>query len=223
MCSRKYNSVVLGFSSAVKPVVAHMESPFRKVRTLDKKVHTPEAQTECRILSAKDKQYLVERLGVSAIRPAQLDAFNLLLEAAEFDTKIIQGPTSMGKDMLPFMLSCHTRKAQLLLVPFTPLVDNAMSEGRKYSCNVVKFIDIGKSVTLETAAATADIIVCSYEHAPRLVRVVQELTSRDRMGEFVEIVVTSCITYSEQGGCLSTKVISQLSTTNGGISQSYMN
>jgi len=103
---------------------------------------------------------LVERLGVSAIRPAQLDAFNLLLEAAEFDTKIIQGPTSMGKDMLPFMLSCHTKKAQLLLVPFTPLVDNAMSEGRKYSCNVVKFIDIGKSVTLETAAATADIIVC---------------------------------------------------------------
>lgn len=174
-------------------------------------------------LSAKDKQYLVERLGVSAIRPAQLDAFNLLMEAAEFDTKIIQGPTSMGKDMLPFMLACHTKKAQLLLVPFVPLVDNALSEGRKYSCNVVKFIDIGKSVTLETAAATADIIVCSYEHAPKTVRVVQELISRDRLGELIEFIVKSSMTKYQQGGYLSTKGISQLSTTNGGISKSYMN
>lgn len=136
-------------------------------------------------LSIDENRWLVQRLNISAIRPLQLTAFELLVNAAEFDTKLIQGPTSMGKDMLPFMMAVTTRKAQIMFVPFVALFENALIEGQKYGCNVVKFSDIGKSITIETAAATADIIVCSYEHAKRAVRVVQELSTRQRLGQLL--------------------------------------
>ena len=136
-------------------------------------------------LSLHERSWLVQRLKISAIRPLQLTAFELLVNAAEFDTKIIQGPTSMGKDMLPFMMAVTTRKTQIMFVPFVALFENALIEGQKYGCNVVKFSDIGKSITIETAAATADIIVCSYEHAKRAVRVVQELSTRQRLGQLL--------------------------------------
>ena len=121
-------------------------------------------------------------LKVSSLRPFQRAAIDLLVNALHHDTKLIQAPTSMGKDMLPFALAVHTKKAQLIFVPYVALISMIVSEGNKYGCRVVKFTDIGKNTTLQTAAATADVIVLSYEHAPRAIRLGQELESRQRLG-----------------------------------------
>jgi hypothetical protein len=88
----------------------------------------------------------------------------------------------MGKDLLPFALAVHTKKAQLVFVPYVALIGMIVSEGTKYGRRVVKFTDIGKCTTIQTAAATADVIVFSYEHAPRAIRLGQELESRHRLG-----------------------------------------
>jgi hypothetical protein len=81
-----------------------------------------------------------------------------------------------------------TTKAQLVFVPFVALVDNVLSEGHKYGCRVVKFSDVGKSITIETAAAIADVIVFSYEHAKRAVRIIHELLERSRLGKLVRVL-----------------------------------
>lgn len=129
-----------------------------------------------------DFQFIAERLKVAAIRPLQRSALMLLMDANTLDTKIIQGPTSMGKDLLPFAMAVATGKAQLMFVPYVALIDNAMKEGSKFGCKVVKLADIGRSIDIATAAATADIIICSYEHAVRAIRVAQELLTRQRLG-----------------------------------------
>lgn len=129
-----------------------------------------------------DFRYVVDRLNIQHIRPLQQVALNMLMNAFPMDTKIIQAPTSMGKDMLPFALAVITKKAQLMFVPFVALIENIIHEGSKFRCNVVKFSDIGKIIDIPTAAATADIIVCSYEHSSRSIRLAQELLSRGRLG-----------------------------------------
>lgn len=129
-----------------------------------------------------DFQYIAQRLKVAGIRPLQRSALMLLMDANPVDTKIIQGPTSMGKDLLPFAMAVSSGKAQLMFVPYVALIENAVKEGSKFGCNVVKLADIGKSIDIATAAATADIIICSYEHAVRAIRVAQELLTRQRLG-----------------------------------------
>jgi superfamily II DNA helicase RecQ len=121
-------------------------------------------------------------LKVAKLRPFQQAALELLLSALPNDTKLIQAPTSVGKDLLPFGLALYTKKAQLVFVPYVALVGMIVLEGFKYGCRVVKFTDIGKLTSIETAAATADVFVLSYEHAPRAVRLAQELESRSRLG-----------------------------------------
>lgn len=127
-------------------------------------------------------RYLVERLKIREIRVLQQTALNILLDSCAVDTKIIQAPTSTGKDMLPFAMAVMTGKAQLVFVPFVALAENAVHEGAKFNCRVVKFSDIYRSIDAATAAATADLIVCSYEHAPKAIRIAQELLSRERLG-----------------------------------------
>lgn len=129
-----------------------------------------------------DFQFIAERLKVAAIRPLQRSALMLLMDANTLDTKIIQGPTSMGKDLLPFAMAVATGKAQLMFVPYVALIENAMKEGSKFGCKVVKLADIGRSIDIATASATADIVICSYEHAVRAIRVAQELLTRQRLG-----------------------------------------
>ena len=104
------------------------------------------------------------------------------MDANTVDTKIIQGPTSMGKDLLPFAMAVATGKAQLMFVPYVALIENTMKEGSKFGCRVIQLADIGRGIDIATAAATADIIICSYEHAVRAIRVAQELLSRQRLG-----------------------------------------
>ncbi len=113
----------------------------------------------------------------------QIAALNLLLSAQSVDTKFIQAPTGMGKDLLPFAMAKITKKVQLVFVPFVALVSNVESEGRKYECNVVKFAEIYKTLSMETAAATADVVVLSYEHSSKSVRLAQELERRGRLGK----------------------------------------
>lgn len=126
--------------------------------------------------------YIVERLKLKQLRPLQAEAMHLLLTAKEHDTKFIQAPTGVGKDLLPFAMAVVTGKAQLVFVPFVPLVENVMLEGNKFGCRVIKFSEIHKSISMETAAADADCIVLSYEHASRAGRLAQELGLRQRLG-----------------------------------------
>lgn len=126
--------------------------------------------------------YIVERLKVNQLRPLQAEALHLLLTAKEHDTKFIQAPTGVGKDLLPFAMAVVTGKAQLVFVPFVPLIENVMLEGNKFGCRVIKFSEIHKSISMETAAANADCIVLSYEHASRAGRLAQELSLRQRLG-----------------------------------------
>ena len=127
-------------------------------------------------------QFLVQRFKITEVRELQRTALHLLLDSCAIDTKIIQAPTSTGKDMLPFAMAVLTGKVQLIFVPFVALIENVIQEGAKFKCRVVKFSDIHKSIDVATAAATADCIICSYEHAPKAVRIAQELLSRERMG-----------------------------------------
>jgi superfamily II DNA helicase RecQ len=127
-------------------------------------------------------EYLVERLKISEVRDLQETALNMLLDSCAVDTKIIQAPTSTGKDMLPFAMAVMTGKAQLVFVPFVALTENVIREGAKFNCRVVRFSDIHKTIDIATAAATAEVIVCSYEHAPKAIRIAQELLSRERLG-----------------------------------------
>lgn len=129
-----------------------------------------------------DYEFIAERLRIDSVRPLQRDALSILIGASIVDTKIIQGPTSMGKDLLPFALAVATKKAQLMFVPYVALIENTLNEGARYGCKVIKFSDIGKTITVATAAATADVIICSYEHMERAVRVTQELLTRQRLG-----------------------------------------
>ena len=55
-------------------------------------------------------------------------------------------------------------------------------EGLKFGCKVVKMYDIGKTLSIETAAQSADVIVCSYEHSLKAVRIAQEMQLRGRLG-----------------------------------------
>ena len=137
---------------------------------------------DCKRVRGIDFDFIAQRLSVGNIRPLQQTALELLLKAQSVDTKIIQAPTSMGKDLLPFALSVVTKKAQLVFVPFVALIENIIHEGSKFRCNVVKFSDVHKTIDIPTAAASADIIVCSYEHAGKAVRLAQELASRGRLG-----------------------------------------
>jgi hypothetical protein len=141
-----------------------------------------------------DFAYVAERLQIRAIRPLQQIALQLLSDASASDFKIVQGPTSMGKDLLPFALNILTRKTQIVFVPFVALVESVVQEGIKYNCKVIRFSDIGKTVTMSTACATADVIVFSYEHAQRAIRIAHELISRDRLGNVS--VITICVNTS---------------------------
>ena len=127
-------------------------------------------------------QFLVERLKIAEVRELQRLALNLLLDSCAIDTKLIQAPTSTGKDMLPFAMAILTGKVQLIFVPFVALIDSVIQEGAKFNCRVVKFSDIGRSIDVSTAATTAECIICSYEHAPKAIRLAQELLSRGKMG-----------------------------------------
>lgn len=164
--SRRYNEVVLGF----KKIEARASECIIQVHD----VRLPSTPV--------DFIFLAQRLKVQKIRPFQAVALRLLLDALPNDTKIIQAPTSMGKDLLPFALAAHSGKAQLVFVPFVALGDHIVYDGQGYASKVVKLSEIGKTVTLETAAATADVIVCSYEQAQRALRLVQELQLRERLG-----------------------------------------
>ena len=129
-----------------------------------------------------DFKFIADRLRIQSVRPLQRSALSLLMDANTVDTKIIQGPTSMGKDLLPFAMAVATGKAQLMFVPYVALIENTMKEGSRFGCRVIKLADIGRGIDIATAAATADIIICSYEHAVRAIRVAQELLSRQRLG-----------------------------------------
>ena len=108
------------------------------------------------------------------------------METAEpVDTKFIQAPTGVGKDLLPFAMAVLTNKVQLVFVPFVALASNVEKDGKKYGCNVVRFSDIHKKISLETAAATAQVIVLSYEHCGKAVRLAQELMSRKTLGNLL--------------------------------------
>jgi hypothetical protein len=174
--SRKFNNVVLGFGPGKENVPPNAQPIALPTSPAAKDSQIP---TQLKL----DFAYMAERLGIQDIRPQQRDALRLLFKAQQRDTKVIQAPTSMGKDLLPFALAVATSKAQLVFVPFVALVDNVLSEGHKYACRVVKFSDVGKTITIETAAATADVIVFSYEHAQRAVRIIHELLARYRLGK----------------------------------------
>jgi len=129
--------------------------------------------------------FIATRLKIKSLRPLQITALNLLLNAKPIDSKFIQAPTSVGKDLLPFALAVLTKKVQLVFVPFVALVSTLENEGTKYGCTVVKFMDIYKTMSVESAAAAADIIVLSYEHSSKGVRIAQELARRDRLGNIL--------------------------------------
>lgn len=139
--------------------------------------------TACKSLDA-NTGYILSRLGIAEIRPLQKTACELLLNASAFDTKLVIGPTSMGKDLIPFLLAVVTGQVQVIFVPYVALTESIVLEGKKFQCNVTKFSDIGKTVTLQSAAANSNLIVFSYEHAHYAVRIVQELISRNRLGTY---------------------------------------
>ena len=164
------------YGAALSPLKSHSE-------TISSNGRQHEEVNEGRKRSRDSKfQFLVERFMITEVRELQRKALQLLLDSCAIDTKLIQAPTSTGKDMLPFAMAVLTGKAQLIFVPFVALIDNVIQEGAKFKCRVVKFSDIHKSIDVATAAATADCIICSYEHAPKAVRIAQELLSRERMG-----------------------------------------
>jgi hypothetical protein len=123
------------------------------------------------------------RLKIRSLRPLQIASLNLLLNAQSVDTKFIQAPTGVGKDLLPFAMAVIMKKVQLVFVPFVALISNVENEGEKYGCTVIKFSDIYKTMSMESAAASADVIVLSYEHTTRAVRLAQELSQRDKLGK----------------------------------------
>jgi len=136
-------------------------------------------------------ELLAKQLQVQSIRPLQRQAATLLLGAQPHDTKLIVAPTSMGKDLLPFLMARATNTVQILFVPLLTLVDGVEKEGIKYNCKVVKFSSIAKrKISVETAAATAHVVVCSYEHASSVNRLAQELQLRGKLGTFFRI--TGC-------------------------------
>jgi superfamily II DNA/RNA helicase len=164
------------YGAALSPLKSHSE-------TISPNGSPHEEVNEGRKRSRDSKfQFLVQRFKITEVREVQRTALHLLLDSCAIDTKIIQAPTSTGKDMLPFAMAVLTGKAQLIFVPFVALIDNVIQEGAKFKCRVVKFSDIHRSIDVATAAATADCIICSYEHAPKAVRIAQELLSRERMG-----------------------------------------
>ena len=165
----------LGFTPDVLTQVTSSSTAPRRGAKLSQKI--PSSQE-----GSIDFLAIASLLKISSLRPFQRAAIDLLVNASHHDTKLIQAPTSMGKDLLPFALAVHTRKVQLVFVPYVALISMLVSEGKKYGRRVVKFTDIGKSTTIQTAAATADVIVLSYEHAPRAIRLGQELESRRRLG-----------------------------------------
>lgn len=177
--SRRYNEVVLGFQKIEARASKHV-------------IHNDDDSGHIMPSTQVDLTFLAQRLKVQKIRPFQASALQLLLDALPNDTKIIQAPTSMGKDLLPFALAAHSGKAQLVFVPFVALGDHIVFDGQGYASKVVKLAEIGKTVTLETAAANADVIVCSYEHAQRALRLVQELQLRERLGTVSACSIILC-------------------------------
>jgi len=181
--SRRYNEVVLGYPKSADIAKTQSLNNEWDDEMDDAGLANTQAKGFSFVEKSLDLVYLAQRLNVLLIRPFQASAVQMLLDALPVDTKIVQAPTSMGKDLLPFALAVHCGKAQLVFVPFVALVDGIVRDGSRYSGKVVKLSDIGKTITIETAAATADIIVCSYEHAQRALRLVQELQARERLGK----------------------------------------
>lgn len=191
--SRMYNQKVLGFEG-VKQELQPSSIPSDDVIKANENVlgfggvkqelHPSSKPSDdvikANILNMSD---LAHRLNVTEFRKLQEDAFQMLMNASEFETVVIQAPTSFGKDMLPFMVALATKQAQFVFVPFVALTENVVLEGLKFGCKVVKMYDIGKTVTVETAAHSADVIVCSYEHSLKAGRVAQEMQLRGRLGE----------------------------------------
>ena len=193
--SRKYNQVVFGFgppsvnkgedAGDPPPHGVPLDFVSQPSEHQDGALGVLEASvssaTVPRITTFGSYAAVANRLGVQ-LRPFQHSALTLLMSAELRDTKLIQAPTGVGKDLIPFAVAVITQKAQFVFVPYVALIAMIVSEGSKYGCCVVKFTDIGKAISLQTAAATADVIVCSYEHAPRALRLAQELHLRDRLG-----------------------------------------
>ena len=189
-----YNEKVLGFggvkqelqpSSAILPsddvtgggeqeVQTDSVAVFPQMKPLE-----DEKQPKANILKMST---LAHRLNVTEFRKLQEDAFHMLMNACEFEAVVIQAPTSFGKDMLPFMVAVATNQAQFVFVPFVALTENVVLEGLKFGCKVVKMLDIGKTVNVQTAAQSAAVIVCSFEHSLKAVRVAQEMNLRGRLG-----------------------------------------
>lgn len=183
--SRKYNEIVLGFTEL--GLQTHPPSPSKKVENFDESFEDEFLSQGKEIglaLTVPRPHHFAavnERLGVT-LWSFQIAALTLLINALPTDTKLLQAPTSVGKDLIPFAMAVYTDKAQIVFVPYVALIGMIVSEGLKYGCNVVKFTDIGKGISLQSAAASADVIVLSYEHAPRAIRLAQELESRGRLG-----------------------------------------
>ena len=190
-----YNEKVLGFGGVRQEVQTKSASPAMKpledgIGGMKQEVQTSSASPAMKPLEDEKQpkanmlqmSSLAHRLNVTEFRKLQEDAFHLLMNAGEFETVVIQAPTSFGKDMLPFMVAVATNQAQFVFVPFVALTENVVLEGLKFGCKVVKMLDIGKTVSVQTAAATADVIVCSFEHSLKAVRVAQEMNLRGRLG-----------------------------------------
>lgn len=90
-------------------------------------------------LDSSTVEFIKDRLNVPYLRPLQATALNLLLNAEESDTKFIQAPTGVGKDLLPFAMAVVTRKAQLVFVPFVPLIENVLIEGKSLAAKLLSF------------------------------------------------------------------------------------
>jgi len=187
-----YNQIVLGFQS--DDVQTQMKSEALDTAPSQLQPQAPthmKSQADSQLVHATacmgqvaNTSYILERLGIAAIRPFQKAAYELLLNASAVDTKLVIGPTSMGKDLIPFLLAVVTGQVQVIFLPYVAFTESIVLEGKKFQCNVTRFSDIGKTVPLQSAAANSNVIVFSYEHAHNAVRIVQELISRDRLGKF---------------------------------------
>ena len=152
------------------------ESVSEMVPQVDERLPTPAVSANFELLA--------QQLQVETIRPLQRQAAALLLGAQPFDTKFIVAPTSMGKDMLPFIIARVTNTVQILFVPLLTLIDGVARDAIKYKCKIVRFADIArKKITIETAAASAHVVVCSYEHSSQVISLAQELKLRDKLGK----------------------------------------
>jgi hypothetical protein len=64
--------------------------------------------------------YIANRLKIQNLRPLQIAALKLLVNAKLVDSKFIQAPTGVGKDLFPFALAVLTKNVQLVLFLLLP-------------------------------------------------------------------------------------------------------